>query len=450
MNDSVISLRELQPRWLALSAEDVDFLRARHARHIALQPHVNGTLWQATPAQVCGIIPLPSGRTLHIEPRVSLSGIWHMLTRCWDLGELGERLAPWAEVSDLVQGLMGTYVRELWRLIQRGVALGYHPRRHSLAVVRGRIDVWRQIHVNAGARHRFACVFDELSVDTPENRVLLAALDLVRTGVVQHDYRLGALIRRCRTELAALVSTTMSRDDLAAARVPPDAPHYRVPLTLAKLLIHACGPGHRPGTRAAPTLLVQIPELFECFVCRILKGGLPAELRLRQSGHSVALDEENRALLTPDAVVERDGVPQCVIDAKYKLRGDEDRADGYGAPFAPDLYQMLAYCVGYRARHAVLVYPEACGTPPLRIERGMVRAQVHQLGVNLSGGPREIEASCAALCARVAKLAREVEEHAGDTFVREADDRCGPSLISGAIPILPTRWLAVQATPRCR
>ncbi len=449
MNDSAIFLRELQPCFLALPPEDVDFLRAHYARHIALQPHISGTSWQVTPGQVCGVIPLPSGRTLHIEPRISIRGVWQMLAWCWDLAELGERLTPRAGVSDLVQGIMGTYVRELWRLIQRGIAFGYSLSQDNLAVVRGRIDIRRQIHVNAGARHRFACVFDELSINTPENRVLLAALDLVPTGLVQHDRRLGSLIRRCRTELAAFVSA-MSRNDLAAARVPPHAPHYRVPLALARLLIHACGPRHRPATQPAPTLLVEMPELFERFVCEVVRRKLPPELRLRQSGHSVALDEEHRTLLTPDAVVERNGIPSCIIDAKYKLRGEGTDTEGGREPSAPDLYQMLAYCVGYRARHAVLVYPEVCDTPPLRIERGMVRARVHQLGVDLAGGPRELEASCDALCARVTELAREVEESARDVFVREPDDRCGPPLIAAAVPVLPDRLPAIQVTSHRR
>ncbi len=419
-----IVLRELEPAVVALDPGEAEFLVRRHGRHLSLRlAPAAGDARQhlITPGHVCGVIPLPSGRPLHIEPKARIASVWRMLAYVWDLPEVDHAVAGSAGVGELVYGLGALYVRELARLIDHGLAWGYAERRSGLPAVRGRLDVGAQVRRDPAARHRFACVYDEPGADTRENRVLLAALEAARDVLrlsPGRGPRLGPLMRRCAAALSDVRPVAIGRTELDLVRAPPGAEHYRVALALARLLLAGCAAGHRPGTRAAPALVVEMPALFERFVCGVLERGLcrgaaqTPGLRVRRTGHAIALDEDRRALLSPDAIIEFRGVPVCVVDAKYKIGEQPGAATRAQLPGADDLYQMLAYCVGYRSPCAALVYPEPCGAAPLRIERAPVRAQVHTLGVDLSGDALAVGADCRRLCAQVAALATAVPDQA--------------------------------------
>ncbi len=411
MSASPIMLRELEPTVARLEPGEVEFLARRHHRHLTVRPlGGEGGACAVTPGAVCGIIPLPSGRAVHIEPKARIAGVWRMLAEVWGPVEIDDAPAGGAAIAELFDGAVTLYVRALARLIGHGLARGYVRRRSSLPMVRGRLEVCAQMRLGPRARHRFACVYDEPGVDTHENRVLLAALGVARARSGSGS-RLGPLIRQCMAALSEVRAVPMDGAEAARAQVPPGAEHYRTALSLARLLLAGCGGGHRPGAVAAPALVVEMPALFERFVCAVLERGLPRRVReaegvrVRRSGHAIALDEDGRALLIPDAVIECRGAPVCVVDAKYKVGGGAQVGRGAGWPGRDDLYQMLAYCVGYRVPHAAVVYPEPCARGPVRIERGSVRARVHALGLDLSGDRAAVDAQCAWLCAQVAALA---------------------------------------------
>ena len=86
------------------------------------------------------------------------------------------------ELPDLVGEILAHAVEQRQR---RRLSLGYRPRSDVLHRVRGRIDVLATETRQLLARGRVACRFDELTIDTPRNRFVRAALD-----------RIGGLARR--------------------------------------------------------------------------------------------------------------------------------------------------------------------------------------------------------------------------------------------------------------
>jgi 5-methylcytosine-specific restriction enzyme subunit McrC len=401
----VLCLRELEEQSVELPRADAEWLQRTHGRHIAVieeEPEANRWLLRAGP--VCGLITLPSGRRLQIESRVPVRNVWALLaladqTEClsWPAGA-GETLLG------LVDGLMEVFAREMERLIERGLAVGYRQTEGVRTSVRGRLDVQRQVRELPGKPDRFACSFSELTRETPENRVLAAALQVVlRAAPARSDLRASAA--RSLREIGGGGQVRLERSDLAAARVSAATRHYRVPLTLARLLIEGLGAGHRADAgcrvRKVPSLLVVMPQLFERFVCRTLARGLSGGTRVRWTGHSVALDAGSQAMLTPDAVVEGSDGPLCVVDAKYKPQSANRQE-----PSSSDLYQMLAYCVGYGVRDAVLVYPRPVEVSPVRIKREGFSATIHALGIDLSADALSLKPRGNLLCAQIAELLR--------------------------------------------
>ena len=94
------------------------------------------------------------------------------------------------DIPDLVAEILA---RSVERRLRRNLSFGYQPRQATLSRVRGRID---QLYTE---RHRLlhkgliACRFEELTVDTPRNRYVRAALDKSAKTVRRID-----LARRCR------------------------------------------------------------------------------------------------------------------------------------------------------------------------------------------------------------------------------------------------------------
>ena len=69
------------------------------------------------------------------------------------------------------------------RRLRSNLSHGYQRRRADLNRVRGRIDLFRTERRQLMQRGNVACVFDELTVDTPRNRYVKAALTHI-TGFV--------------------------------------------------------------------------------------------------------------------------------------------------------------------------------------------------------------------------------------------------------------------------
>ncbi len=400
MKGDDLHLLESEEQYVSLSEADADLLVEKYADHLTLRRAGGAdcpTTWLLRAGQVCGIIPLPSGRRLCIEPRAPVHNIWHLLGAGEDLVELSRSPAESETVEDLVEGLATIFVREVETVLERGPTRGFRRVRERQEAIRGRLDVRDQLRHAGTLPRRFTCIFDELTIDTPENRVLVAALQRVLR--VLGGTRSRGRAQRCLAALSEVRPPTAG--PVEELRLDPLNLHYRTPLGLARLILDGVSPGHRPGAREAPGLVVNMPRLFERFVCRTLAERLPAGLSARWRGHSIALDENGRAMLTPDAVVEREGRVLCVVDAKYKPGNASDAEPGAG-----DLYQMLAYCVGYETQDAVLVYPQPVETPPLRIRRGEELLHIHQIGLDLSGSRRDFQSERERLCARIGEIAR--------------------------------------------
>ena len=102
--------------------------------------------------------------------------------------------------DDLPKLLAELLTRAVERRMRRNLSLDYRRRQADLTRVRGRIDLLRTERRQLLRRGRVACAFDELTVDTPRNRYVKAALDHLRR-LVAADPKLA---RRCRTAIAIM------------------------------------------------------------------------------------------------------------------------------------------------------------------------------------------------------------------------------------------------------
>ena len=110
--------------------------------------------------------------------------------------ELPSRLRYRAEenpddIPDLVAEIL---TRAVERRVRRNLTLEFHRSRADLTRVRGRIDALRTERRSLLRRGKIACSFEELTTDTPRNRLVKAALNKLRSSVREEP-----LVRRCRS-----------------------------------------------------------------------------------------------------------------------------------------------------------------------------------------------------------------------------------------------------------
>ena len=332
--------------------------------------------------QVVGILAIP-GRTVEILPKIDgedgavRKALIRMLAVAHDLRVAdGELAALDTQRHDLLELLARLFADRLLAAVRRGLPRRYTPREDDLRMLRGRLDVTRQLTRLAVRPDRLACRFDELSEDTPLNRVLKAAV-----------VRLARLVRsaanlRSLAELAARFEAV--GDSLRPLREPVRLDRTNTAFhdlhTLARLFLADEWQSTTSGKASGFALLFPMNALFEKFVGRRLRhAAAPRRVHLQPADRCALRDEDGQPLfhLRPDAVVE---APTTIVDTKWKSLEPGKKDLGVAAD---DIYQMLAYARAYDAARVILLYP-------WRREMGASDGLFRRWPVSGSNGPLDI------------------------------------------------------------
>jgi 5-methylcytosine-specific restriction enzyme subunit McrC len=266
-------------------------------------------------------------------------------------------------------------IDETERLLRRGLRVGYSEEVDELSMVRGRIDVLATVISNQQGRPIALCNFEELSEDTPLNRVVKAACQLVASGP---GY--SALLRRRAIRVAGRMQTVGRL--IAAdrhARVCRLTLAYSRALPLARLVLEHGGVSTKVGSCEGRAFLLRTPELIEDGLRRIMASGLE-EFEVRKQR---LILEGSGVSMNPDLVFES-GL--AVGDVKYKyLKRDWDTSS---------LYQVVAFSAGFRASHcAILGFSAASrGELPRDVTVGGIAVKAFAWNVAVGAAPEESEA----------------------------------------------------------
>ena len=323
-------------------------------------------------AQVVGVLAVPGKTTLEILPKIDgddgavRKALIHMLAVAHHLPADGELASLGTQRRDLLEILIGLFANRLLSAVRRGLPRRYIAYEDDLKLLRGRLNVIRQVTHLAARPDLLACRFDELSEDTPLNRVLKAVVRrLVRVA------RTAANARRL-AELAARFEFVGDTPDPLREPVRLDRTNtaFHDLHRLARLFLTGDWQSTAGGEATGFTLLFPMNELFEQFIGESLKRALGSgRVRLQDDRYSALIDDADKTngkpkplfTLKPDAVIETPTgatVPPIVLDTKWKrLTPHEPRCEGTLGVASSDVYQMLAYARAHRAERLILLYP---------------------------------------------------------------------------------------------
>ena len=182
------------------------------------------------------------------------------------------------------------------RRLRRNLSHGYQRREADLNRVRGRIDLLSTERRQLLQKGSVACVYEELTVDTPRNRYVRIALSRI-ANVVSKLVDHSDIERRCRDmvfrlERAGVVGHLDSRQsDTAAAlgNVGWVDPHERVMLAAARLALNLSIPTEESGLAQLPIVNRNETEgwkLFEYAVAGFYDVALSHRgWKVKQGGH---------------------------------------------------------------------------------------------------------------------------------------------------------------------
>ena len=315
--------------------------------------------------QIVGVLTTP-GPTLEILPKIDgrddevRVALVRMLAVARGLPvAAGEITALATQPHDLLEIVIGLFAARSLAAVRRGLPRHYLEAAGELKLLRGRLDTTRQMTHLAVRADILACRFDELSENTPLNRVLKAAVAKL-TGVTRSaatSRRLAEL--RARFEFVADPPGPLRE----TVRLDRTNRSFHELYRLAVLLLREEWQSTAAGRTRGFALLFAMNDLFEEFVGRSVRRAVaPWHVHLQHRRHH-AIDAADRALfaLRPDIVVETPDGP-VILDTKWKPLDHGQETLGVDQS---DVYQMLAYAHAYDSARLVLVYPwhAALGTP---------------------------------------------------------------------------------------
>ena len=239
--------------------------------------------------------------------RIPVRNLWLLmlyaseLFRTNGIGRVGLEDSP-DDLPDLVAELLAHAVEQRQR---RQLSCGYAAREAVLNRVRGRIDVLATERHQLLARGRIACRFEELTIDTPRNRFVRAALESVCRIVCRQD-----VAHHCRTLAAGLKAQGVSgnaptRNEIGAERFSRYDADDRVMVAAAKLAFDLTLPTETAGGNSLP-----LPDREAAWVRRLFERAVGGfyEVALGQRGWRV----RRGALLQWQVAMKTNGIDEIL------------------------------------------------------------------------------------------------------------------------------------------
>lgn len=391
MNDAIV-LGEHRDHAVDLSPEDALFVATSLGKRISIRRTVTGSQYILNPGQFAGVASLPSGRRLECRPKVPVSSLLYMLAIASDLPSL--LLDEWADFDrfdEILEFVAGHFVDLVEEQLARGLYRDYVEREDNLSAIRGRIAIAQDIRRNAVNRQFTFCRYGDFTWDIPENQVIRQVVHLL--GVWNFAPALRGRLWRLDGQLGEVSPAWLPLGTFDRFRYHRLNAGYEPIHSLCWLFLSGASLSEHAGDFRFPGFLIDMNDVFEAFVTRILRKHLAPELAVADQV-AETLDEERRIGMRVDLKFMRGGRVVAVGDCKYKLQSEQDAK-------VADVYQVLAYATALRVTRGFLFYPahEKSAEDELRIRHSEVR--IWRMPIDLGVEPKLLLAECARFAARV-------------------------------------------------
>ena len=322
-----------------------------------------------------GIVSLPDGPTLQIEPKVRVENLLRIIRYAFgsDLSilETTESLRSGGKFVDIIAAV---YLDELDDVLAKGLENSYVRKDGTERYLKGKLDTHRQLQRSPIAPVTFECTYDDLTHDTPLNRVILRATKQLANVVLDAQLAtdLQERSQRLEEQISDVHVTSALAEQIELNRLNS---HYETIHRLAtNVLNHTFISDLARGSRTSYSMLIDMNDVFEKLVERaameVAKNHEEWTIEAQASSESL-LRGPSTVRMYPDIVFWKSGEPIVVADTKCKTSRQN-----------ADLYQVLAYQSSYDVP-GILFYPSQGGSIESRYQvKGGSKLDLVELPVN--------------------------------------------------------------------
>ena len=213
--------------------------------------------------------------------KIPLRNVWFLFLYAYDLARFQGRFEAEVEDSPDFKSLIACLLCHVVETrLRRNLSFGYRRREDTLKRVRGRIDILETVSRDLFRRGEIACRFEELTIDTPRNRLLRAALSalgghLDDQALAHKSKTLGGALGR-----AGVRGAMPSRAEMASDQIGRHEAEDRLIVSLARAVFDLVLPTEKEGVRSllnAQRQDTEFRKLFERAVGNFFAAELPRE-----------------------------------------------------------------------------------------------------------------------------------------------------------------------------
>lgn len=251
----------------------------------------------------------------------------------------------------------------IWKaMLNKALTLGQIPKgyetiRKNQRSFRGRLIVNKHIQANLCDATKFYCSYKKLSMDNAINQTIRTAYALLKTRNV------SSVISEFEAydkylESMGVKSSMFDTNEIEKIRYTRLSEPYKSVMEVSKTILsnYRAESSKGSGSRSDISYFIDIAELWELYLLRLLQNHLPSEYRVYSpnSNSGTNLLEGNLREIRPDILIEKDGRVVMIIDAKYKNYYRFGRSSEQGVQ-RDDLYQMSTYLYHYGSQNNAII-----------------------------------------------------------------------------------------------
>lgn len=265
-----------------------------------------------------------------------------------------------SELKDIKNNLFEVFgylfAENLKKELLKGTTSSYMLMENNLTVLKGRLQVSKQIgNICRGAGKAY-CQYDEFTIDNVLNRILKwAALYLIHK--VQNERTL-VLLKFCLLHFDEVDGREVIPMHLDRVKFDRTNQRFLNAFTLAKMFLLDRSPTSSMGKNQNFALLFNMSDLFEKYISVVMKRYLEYQIFAQQTKYKLLVNERTESgtySLQPDLVLCDNECERIIMDTKWKVISDSFFRHGVKRE---DYFQMYAYLTRYSTvGTAILLYP---------------------------------------------------------------------------------------------
>lgn len=306
--------------------------------------------WLVRVLDAVGLVVV-DGVQLVIHPKIPQAHLIYLLEVGGYIPRVSHELGAADAGSSLWRLVARWFIGAAETVLRRDLLRDYHTESGELPAARGQVVALQTAQAYYAGRLSFECRYEEFGYDTPLNRVVKRAAQIV-AGSTLLDKQLR---RRAVEVLARMELVGALQDQDLRVKTDRNSTYYREAFGWARHVLFARGRTLDAGQQAAWTFLIRTPEPVEAGIREILQRSIG---RAHVSKRGRRLDGTHLTI-NPDLVLS-DSL--AVADVKYKLCGSDWNR--------PDLYQLVTFAAGFRTLDGALINfcgPDSSVLPSLKV-----------------------------------------------------------------------------------